>query len=131
MPDTELPDDAVTRALDRVYRAATDARRFREASDEGRERYRISILAEARKKLTGLSGAAIAMTAMHDAGRGNLRTTAILRVWLVARQRGIANTPDAGGPLGTQDCDALSDAALDALFDRMAEWAAERDDEEG
>jgi hypothetical protein len=127
-----MPDDAVTRALYRVWCASTDSALSPdfEGDEEARERYRLAVMAEARKELIGLRGAAIAMTAMHDVGRGNLHLAAVLRAWLVARQRGIANTPAAGGTLGTNDCDALAHAAVDAVFERLAEWAAERDDEE-
>jgi hypothetical protein len=45
--------------------------------------------------------------------------------WLVARQRGIAATPAAGGFLGVEDCDAIADAAVEAVSELLATWAAE------
>lgn len=77
-----------------------------------------------------LQTAAASVTAMHDAARQMIRTKAHLRAWLVARERGIANTPAAGGHLGPEDCDALADAALDGMFELMAEWASGLHEEE-
>ncbi len=50
----ELPDDALTRVLDRVWCSATDATASPDfASDTARERYRAATLLQARAALSG------------------------------------------------------------------------------
>ncbi len=76
-----------------------------------------------------MQAAAIAMNAIIPEGRDALRSTAILQGWLAARQTGVAATEANSGGRGATpaDCDAIVDAALDAVFERLAMWAAETD----
>jgi hypothetical protein len=54
LPAADLPDDVLTRVLDRVWCSATDAATSADVVDETtRERYRVLVLTQARAVLTG------------------------------------------------------------------------------